>query len=292
MKKTSTRLIAAFILLPALLLIVTQVHTKPGAPPAGGLSGDPSRTSCALIGCHPGPELSFGAGQLDFNMGIVQSSLSPVAGQTYVPGQVYYMQLHPTVTNGANTRYGFQTTSLDASGNMVGAFTITDATNTSAQSLLSRNYIGHKNASSFNDWTYQWTAPATNIGKITFYYAVDAADGNGSESGDKIYKGSVDIFPAGVSGINDHTGAIALSCSVYPNPVSEQINLHINSAAGNKVTIRLFNLKGELVQQSETQLSAGDNLTSLNVSYLPAATYMLQVSSAAATTTQKILLLK
>ncbi len=270
-------IVAGIVLL--VVFNITQVHTKPGAPPAGGLSGDPSRTSCALIGCHPGPELSFGAGELDFNMGVTQGNLTPATGQTYTPGQTYFIEFKPNVTNGANTRYGFQTTTLDVPGNMAGAFIITDAANSSAQSLLSRNYIGHKNASAFHDWNFQWTAPATNVGKVTFYYAVDDADNNGGTSGDKIYKGSVDLLPNTGTGIANTE--VNSSITVFPNPAKQNLFVSFNSADENPVDLNVFSADGKLIQtKTERRLSAGENVINLELNeWMKTGVYILEITT-------------
>ena len=135
MKNSTYRLLTIAAVAAFVLFNVTLVQTKPGSPPAGGLSGDPSRITCAIIGCHTGPDLSLNPGDLDFNMGLNQDSLIPITGQTYVPGQTYFMEFKPNMINGHATRYGFQATSLDVANNMAGAFIVTDAFNNSTQSF-------------------------------------------------------------------------------------------------------------------------------------------------------------
>ncbi|MEO0638086.1 MAG: choice-of-anchor V domain-containing protein, partial [Bacteroidota bacterium] len=51
-----------------------------------------------------------------------------------------------------------------------------------------RQYVGHRNASTNQTWNFTWKAPATNVGDITFYIVGNAANGNGSTSGDFIYE--------------------------------------------------------------------------------------------------------
>jgi len=44
--------------------------------------------------------------------------------------------------------------------------------------------VGEKNAFS---WRFNWTAPSVSDGDVFFYGAFNAANGDGSNSGDKIY---------------------------------------------------------------------------------------------------------
>lgn len=45
-------------------------------------------------------------------------------------------------------------------------------------------------------WAFHWKAPAQSAGRITFYVAANAANNNGSESGDLIYTTSASTQPA------------------------------------------------------------------------------------------------
>ncbi len=51
-----------------------------------------------------------------------------------------------------------------------------------------RKYLGHQGAQNFNSgqvsWSFTWTPPSTDMGTLRWYVAANAADGNGSTSGD------------------------------------------------------------------------------------------------------------
>ncbi|HWB62063.1 MAG TPA: choice-of-anchor V domain-containing protein [Chitinophagales bacterium] len=254
------------------LLITANIkvaHTNQSAPPAGGLSGDPSRSSCALIGCHfgsSGATYSFSTGQLTLNMGSDTSSLIVMSGQSYNPGQTYYIEFKPNLTNGNSTRYGFQMTSLDASGNMAGAFAVLNSSNSSTQSLLSRNYIGHKNANSNNDWLFKWTAPAAGTGAITFYYAANIANGNNDNSGDSIYLGTTTLSPVTATGIDNPIASNFNYLGVYPNPsYNNYIHLDFNNISGNEAFVSLFTLDGKKIQEDVFKTTVGLNSLLLNL---------------------------
>ena len=44
-------------------------------------------------------------------------------------------------------------------------------------------------------WSFNWTAPATNVGPITFYAAGLQGDNSGDESGDETYTKTAVIQP-------------------------------------------------------------------------------------------------
>ncbi len=165
----------------ALLLITTlvglgavmKINQAPSAHTAA-----PGESSCGA--CH--------AGAVNTGPGTITLSL-PANG--YQPGQTY--TLNHTVNDASfpNGRFGFSVTALNSSNQPAGTFTVTNSANTSLQTATVmgnvRQYLGHISANNNNAWTYQWTAPASNVGPIRFYTANIAANGNSSTSGDRAY---------------------------------------------------------------------------------------------------------
>jgi hypothetical protein len=138
----------------------------------------PGEPSCG--GCHSGA-VNTGPGLVNLNL--------PATG--YVPGQTYTLNHAISDSTFANGTFGFSATALNSSNEPAGTFAVVNATNTSLQTanVLGnvRQYIGHVNANGTNSWTFQWTAPATDVGSITFYTSNIAANGNSSSSGDNAY---------------------------------------------------------------------------------------------------------
>ena len=82
-------------------------------------------------------------------------------------------------------------TALSGSG-AAGTFgNLSSFTQTLSQS--NRNYIEHNLLGTFQNqtggaqWTFNWTAPATNVGTVTLYAAGNQANSDGTEFGDQIY---------------------------------------------------------------------------------------------------------
>ncbi|TVQ14176.1 MAG: T9SS C-terminal target domain-containing protein [Bacteroidetes bacterium] len=156
-------------------------HKNSGQAPIGR-TGAPSESTCAA--CHSGGSYS---GEMSFSLG---EKIQP----EYEPGQTYTITF---IGEYDAPRYGFSMTVLDESDLPAGAFTLLNSDNTSLQTGGSaRQYVGHKNANTNNSWTFQWTAPEQAVGNITFYYVINAADGNNGTSGDYIETGSTVVFPA------------------------------------------------------------------------------------------------
>ena len=104
---------------------------------------------------------------------------------------------------------------------------------------------GGLNADS-KEFNFSWTAPATNVGPVTFFYSGIAADADGNETGDYVYAGSQVANP-NTTAIN--IVKVEASTSVYPNPASSFMNVTYTAKQSGTVSMNLFNLNGQLVQK-------------------------------------------
>ncbi|MEE4177337.1 MAG: choice-of-anchor V domain-containing protein [Bacteroides sp.] len=179
-----TKLTIAFLFFSSILFIsLTSVSgNKSSSQAPTGRTGAPGEGSCG--DCHSGGSYS---GQIIFEMGE-----EPVTA--YTPSETYTIAFSADF-NAA--RFGFSMTALDANDQPAGDFTVLNADNTSyVVTSNSRQYVGHKNASNLKEWEFEWTAPASDVGNITFYYVINAADGNNGTSGDYVELGSTSLTPA------------------------------------------------------------------------------------------------
>jgi hypothetical protein len=84
---------------------------------------------------------------------------------------------------------GFQATALTSANVMAGTFTGV-ASNTTVFTASSRKYANHTASSNTNAttlWGWSWTAPATDVGDVTFYVATNKTNNNNGSDGDAIY---------------------------------------------------------------------------------------------------------
>lgn len=140
------------------------------------------------FGCHTDHAVDSGPGDLVL---MVPSS--------YLPNEMYTIDVG--LSQEGQLRWGFELTVLDAGGSSVGSLAPLDANTQTSSSLLGRDYIKHTSVGTAfpqpdaNSWSFVWTAPAEDVGPITFYAAGNAADGNGASTnpagvGDFIYTNS------------------------------------------------------------------------------------------------------
>jgi hypothetical protein len=117
----------------------------------------------------------------------------------YAPNQQFTLTVR--VEHPDRRRWGFQLAALDGGNRSVG--TLEPADRHVAQAvegtggLQGRRYVEHTSNGTFSgqaqgaEWEVRWTAPDHDVGRVTFYAAGNAANGNNASSGDSIYTTSV-----------------------------------------------------------------------------------------------------
>jgi aldose sugar dehydrogenase len=245
-----------------------KVHAFSSGPPAG-FTGAPMEFTCAE--CHV-PE-GAGTGQI-----------SITAPQTYVPGQTYPITVTDTNPDTTRRRWGFQLTALDPgdekAGNLQSTDVLTQVLNNQGPGGA-RQYIEHTAAGTFINqmggasWTFNWTAPATDVGPVTFYAAGNHANNDGNTSGDFVYFTFVASAPA------SSTPDIALNAT--PNSVA------VTPGNNGQYTVTITPLAGFLgtVNLSASGLPSGANATfnpsSVNITNNQSKTSTLTLTTGAGT---------
>lgn len=184
MKRTLLINLTSLVLIFSLSIISQFAMTQSGGP-GGGHTGSPGDggVTCNTTGCHTGSATTVAAGWI--------TSTVPVGG--YVPGQTY--TITATATAAGRDRFGFQISPQSPSGTYLGTLIVTDPTNTQ---IVSTKYIEHKSAgtigtSGFHTWTFNWTAPVSGTGTVTFYGAFNCSNHNNSASGDLIFTSTLAV---------------------------------------------------------------------------------------------------
>jgi uncharacterized repeat protein (TIGR01451 family) len=99
-----------------------------------------------------------------------------------------------------------------------------------------RQYVEHTSAGTFvgqqngASWTFNWTAPSTDIGPVTFYAAGNQANNDGNTSGDYIYKTFVATAPASTT--PDFVVSVAPSSRTIVPTGSAQYTVTVTPLAG------------------------------------------------------------
>jgi len=124
------------------------------------------------------------------------------APSTYVPGQTVQISVNQTTSSTSRRAWGFQLTALDTATNSRAGTMASTTAFTSVAASATRQYMNQSGLGNFNgqtnsvSWTFNWTAPATNVGPIRFYVAGLQADNTGDETGDQTYLSNVTVQPA------------------------------------------------------------------------------------------------
>lgn len=192
----------------------------------------------------------------------------------YVPGNTYTITV--SITEAGINRFGFELSPQNAAGDQLGTFTVTDATNT--QLVGQGKYLTHKLSGTSGNgsasWSADWTAPSAGTGNVTFYAALNAANGNNSESGDMIFTTSETVKEDGTNGITNTT---PFGLKVFPNPSSGKFTVSGIAANSTALELSVYDLSGKLVKQeslSHVQLS---NAYTLDLTAQPKGVYLLKV---------------
>jgi uncharacterized repeat protein (TIGR01451 family) len=203
MSAVSHRWLLVLILLlgaaAASLVIESALNPTAGAFSAGpppGYTRAPGEEPEACAECHVSSG-STGTGQI-----------SITAPSTYVPGQTYQITVTHTNSDSSRLRWGFQLTALDTSDEKAGEL---QNINPVLTQIIqggpggNRQYIEHAAGGTFINqtggasWTFNWTAPPTDVGVVTFYAAGNHANNDGNTSGDFIYFTFASSQPAAAS---------------------------------------------------------------------------------------------
>lgn len=216
-----------------LVIILAIAHTTfnastnaAGAP--ASKTGAPGEQACGP--CHGGTAIN--------SPGLISTTI-PASG--YIPGQTY--SVNAQVSQQGVSKFGFQLTVQDVSGNPIGTLISTNAT----QLKGSGAYITHTGSSNLGvdskTWTFDWIAPSLGSGDINFYAAFNASNNNNNASGDQIYTSSYFIFEDQSVSIPEIS--LNKSWSIYPNPAS-----NIISIKGKDLQhYSLYNIDGKIVKK-------------------------------------------
>ncbi len=208
-----------------------MMATNGGAPQ--GTSGAPGETTC--VACHGGQPNS-GAGKLRIAL--------DGAAATYTPGQKTRVRV--TLEDPSARRWGFELSVKAENGNTqgsAGSLQPVDA-NTQVLNQGSSQWITHTPSGTRNNtrgpvtFEFDWTSPSSDAaGPLVFYAAGNAANGNGSTSGDLIYASTLRV-----------TGAVAAAPvrpAFAPDAVTEVATRQPGMASGAWVNLTGANLAAQ-----------------------------------------------
>ena len=252
------------LLFSVLSLGSIKLSAYPGGSNFGANYSGLTGTTCNTSGCHTGGAVNSGPGN------VVITTNIPASG--YVWGETY--QITVTVNSGGTNGvlYGFACSAAkDGTTILTGGFESADGT-----TLIKSggNYIVHNTAIAGNGnpshaFTFNWTAPVGGTGSVKFYAAGNSANGNGSNSGDQIYNGTLTVTEMPGFGL---TESIISAFNLYPNPASEFVNVNIPEGLLDS-QIRLMDITGKTIVSQQLN----QNIVQLDINLIPAGMYVVEI---------------
>lgn len=254
----------------------TNYHKNTSGSP-GGKTGAPGDVTC--VQCHSGGTVQDGSA-----MNIVTISDQNGVVSSYTPGATYEVNITMATNNAKN---GFEIVALNPSNTQAGTFTVVNASSTKAISSGGKGRITHTVAgTALNTWSFGWTAPATNVGNVTFYLATNLTNSNNGGTGDVIYTSQHVIgSTANISEVKAKVGVVA----AY-NAENASIQLAIDAQENGDAAVNIVDATGKSVQfEALGKVSAGDNTRTIKLaSDLPKGMYILHVNVNNNFTTKKV----
>ena len=237
-------MIKKILLLSSVVLLCAAMHVNSNSAPAS-TTGAPGEVDCTTSGCHESYKVNSGSGKISAR---IENGLN-----SYIPGKTYSVTVE--VEQASLLRFGFQMVALkDKDNSNVGVFTPTDGSRNQVTpgygNFSDRKYITYtfKSTSALlvgkSTWTFNWTAPETDEGPITFYVAGIAANNDGNDLGDYGYTSLLKLNPS-----TQQIKGNDFRIDVFPNPTKDMATINYSVNEISKVKIDLVDLQGRVVEK-------------------------------------------
>lgn len=242
-----------FIPLTVVLLLVYGFGGSakwPGGSP-GGYTGSPGDGK-DCTNCHGGTSSQ-----------VLNWITSDIPDDGYIPGETYTI----SVTVDGNGDKGFEISPQDLQGNLLG--TLIDGPD--VHLVAGNKAVTQDDATSANpaQWEFEWIAPETGTGDVTFYGAFTVNK--------PVTKLSTYIATENTSIFIEEPAD--LQASVYPNPAKELINIVYHAEAMGKLKIDLVSMNGRsIILLNDAIVQKGDHsVTCLLPQGLQTGIYILRI---------------
>lgn len=275
MIKTST--IFKFLMVSAICFVSLSVFTSSSNPPAAN-AGEPTGTNCTS--CHSGSPVTSGTSWSAI-------ALTGLPANGYVPGTTYILTLNGSTA--ATSKNGFQLTALTSSNAMAG--TLIAGTGTAISTQSGRSYVSHSGSNGAS-WSFNWTAPASGTGVVTFYTSYNATNSNSATSGDIVYTKTFTLsqttanLPTAV--ITPSSTTVCLGDTLYlagsgaNNPTAFNwvfLNNNPNSATTQTVKLVYTTVGSKTIRLTTSNADGNSPQTSLNVQVVAKPTATITASN-------------
>lgn len=248
-----------------------------------GYTGSPGENACNQ--CHNSYALNSGPGSISFR--------SNIPGDMYSPDSVYQITL--IVRQAGVSLFGFGMEALKTGNANAGLFIVTNSIRTQLLTAGNgRKNMTHKlSGGAFADssvFSFNWQAPSTNVGPVTFYYSGVCANGNNLNGLDYVYKGSHTISSTSTVGLESANEPYA-DLQIIPFPLGQLIDVKFNLQEVADIKMHLLGLDGKMYRSVSFQdQEPGQKTYTIFTSDLNSGVYFLQAEINGVGVTRKFLL--
>jgi hypothetical protein len=149
--------------------------------------------------------------------------------------------------------------------------------------------IVERSSGAMTSWDEVGRVEGTNTNKLTHYEVLDKNPENLNYYRIKSvdFDGKLQYSPI-VSVVRDGNSEVGIK-SLYPNPAQEQLNVELYNEREEEVRFRVTDLSGKMISEFKQFAKTGNTLYSLDVSSLPAGSYLLLSESASMNQSKKFI---
>jgi len=243
-----------------------------------GRTGSPNEQTC-VDGCHNSYALNSGSGNT-----VITSN---IPNWEYTPGTSYTINV--TCTHQGAPLFGMGFEALKT-GNTNGG-TLTPGTGTQIKTSGGKTNIVHQlnggATANSHTFTFTWVAPASGTGNVNFYWANVAGSGGNGNKFDYVYTGTQLVTEFVPSTSVQETSSSFNFLNVFPNPVSDNLNINYSLKSNEKATAKIFSLDGKLVREISETITGH---LQTNVADLNKGIYLLEVKAGDKSETKRIVI--
>lgn len=241
-------------------------------------TGAPGEQSCAKAGCHVDAKI-----ERDDNKVVTMLTLDN-GGATYTPSTKYTVKLR-AVKAGVE-RFGFQVVALDTNNRTIGTFAVPKGSNLvqlqkGLVNNFNRNYVTHTTSGNKPkvtgeiEWLFNWTAPTNYMGRVTFYYCVNATNMDNENTGDNLFLAS-ESFTAQTTDVKENQSSSA-GFRVYPTVASDYLIIDNESGLESGTLYAIFSVSGILLLKDG--IENGGNSVKIPLVSLPNGFYSIAITT-------------
>ena len=248
-------------------------QSGPAANGEGNRTTSGTNATCSGGGCH-------GVNNSNTNITItLKEGASTVTNGQYKPNTLYNVTITAANTAVNLAKYGLQFTAVTASNMQAGILSASGILHTSMNNTGGLTVVEHNTAipsvsGLATSPAFSWVSPGSGGGTVTFHVIVNAVNGNNfSDTGDHASTAS---FSFAEDPLSVSTVAASIKIQVYPNPVSNVLNIRLDGNVGYTASrIQVLNILGNLVFDNTTR----EKWNSINTALWAKGIYMVTVSS-------------